>query len=215
MPAQQGHWLAVSQSTLTLRESRHLNTPELPEPPSTRSILIATAAAFAVGLLVLLVAVLPAEFGADPLGTGRLLGLTALSAEENPFEEQLIPHRTDYVEFELGPFQSVEYKYTLDADASMVFSWQAEAEVYYDMHAEPAGFEPEEAELLAESFEQGDADSRSGSFHAPFAGIHGWFWENRGSRTVVVRLHASGHFLDSTVFRDGGDYTKVIDPVID
>ena len=173
--------------------------------------MIATAVAFGVGLLVLLVAILPAEFGSDPLGTGRLLGLTALSADENPFESQPELHREDYVEFVLGPFESVEYKYTLDLDASMVFSWVADGEVYYDMHAEPAGLDEE----YAESFEQGNADRQMGSFHAPFAGIHGWFWENRGGRTITVRLFASGFFVDSTVFRDGGDYSRPLDPVAD
>tara|TARA_B100001093_G_scaffold517349_1_gene598660 strand:- start:695 stop:1261 length:567 start_codon:yes stop_codon:yes gene_type:complete len=188
-----------------------LHSPDNTEAPSLKTILIATAAALGVGTLVLVVAIFPAEFGVDPLGTGRLLGLTALSADENSFEEQLIAHRNDYVEFELGPFQSVEYKYTLDLDAAMVFSWQTDTEVYYDMHAEPAGL----GEEYAESYEQGNASESSGAFHAPFTGIHGWFWENRGSRTVTVKLHASGFFVDSTVFRDGGDFTRVLEPVVE
>ena len=57
----------------------------------------------------------------------------------------------------------------------MIFSWQADGELYYDMHAEPAGLGAD----YAESFEQGNGESRTGSFHAPFTGIHGWFWENR------------------------------------
>ena len=32
-------------------------------------------------------------------------------------------------------------------------------------------------------------------FHAPFSGIHGWFWENRGLTTVTVKLNASGFFF--------------------
>ena len=186
-----------------------MSQPDNTQAPSPRNILIATGVAFAVGVVVLFTAILPAEFGVDPLGTGRLTGLTALSAEVNPFEEKAEPHRSDYVEFELGPFQSVEYKYTMDFDSPMVFSWTADHEVYYDMHAEPAGL----GEDYAESFEQGNSDNRSGSFHAPFNGIHGWFWENRGSRTLTVRLHASGYFVDSTVFRDGGDYSRAIEPV--
>lgn len=186
-----------------------MSRPDTTETLSPRKILIASAIALAVGLVVLLTAILPAEFGVDPLGTGRLFGLNALSAEANPFEESAELHRNDYVEFELGPFESVEYKYTMDLDAPMVFSWIADAEVYYDMHAEPAGL----GEDYAESFEQGNSASRSGSFHAPFAGIHGWFWENRGSRLVTVRLYASGYFVDSTVFRDGGDFSRVIDPI--
>ncbi len=186
-----------------------MTEPDSTQAPSPKNILIATGVAFAVGLVVLLTAILPAEFGVDPLGTGELTGISALSRAENPLEEQRGMHRTDYVEFELGPFQSVEYKYTMDLDAPMVFNWVANDEVYFDMHAEPAAL----GEEYAESFEQGNDTSRTGSFHAPFTGIHGWFWENRGLSTVVVRLYASGFFIDSTVFRDGGDYPRAIDPV--
>ena len=181
----------------------------LTKPPSNKNIVLAVGSALAIGLIVLFTAILPAEFGIDPLGIGNLTGLTDLSRSENPFEEQLEYHRSDYVEFELGPFQSVEYKYTMDLDAPLVFTWVASDEVYYDMHAEPAGL----GEEFAESFEQGNDVSRTGSFHAPFAGIHGWFWENRGGRTINVKLYAAGFFLDSTVFRDGGDYSRIIEPV--
>lgn len=178
-------------------------------PPSTRNILIASGIALVVALVLLLVAILPAEFGVDPLGTGELLGLNSLS-RELPLEEKLEGHRQDYVEFELGPFQSVEYKYLMDFDAPMIFSWEANDELYYDMHAEPAGL----GEEYAESFEQGNAERRMGSYHAPFPGIHGWFWENRGSSTVVLRLYSAGFYQTSTVFRDGGDFERVIDPVV-
>lgn len=179
------------------------------QAPDSKSIVKATAIAFVVAIIVTLTAILPAEFGADPLGTGKILGLTALSREENPFEEQLVIHRSDFVEFELGSFQSVEYKYLMDLDASMVFSWVADGEVYYDMHAEPAGLDEE----FAESFEQGNGERRMGSFHAPFTGIHGWFWENRSFDTVTVRLYTAGFYVSSTVFRDGGTYDRQLDPI--
>ena len=179
-------------------------------PPATKNILIASAVALVIALLVLFSFILPAEFGSDPLGTGELFGLNALSLEENHFEEQLEVHRTDYVEFVLGPFESVEYKYLLDMDSSMLFSWTADGELYYDMHAEPAGL----GEEYAESFEQGSADKRMGSFHAPFTGIHGWFWENRGASTITLQLHSSGFYINSTVFRDGGDFERMLEPVM-
>ena len=185
-------------------------TSDTNTPPSTKSILIASSVAFCVAVAVLFVAILPAEFGVDPLGTGEVLGLNALSRDEMPLEEQLEAHREDFVEFELGPFQSVEYKYLMDLDSPMVFSWSADGELYYDMHAEPAGLGGD----YAESFEQGNAASRFGSYHAPFAGIHGWFWENRGFEIVTLRLFASGFIQTSTVFGDGGEFERVIDPVI-
>lgn len=171
--------------------------------------MIASISAFAVSVLVLLAFILPAEFGQDPLGTGGLLGLTALSRDANPFEEQVEVHREDYVEFELGPFQSVEYKYLMDQDAPLVFSWLADGEVYYDMHAETVGMEEEEVQ----SYEQGIGSQRMGSLHAPFTGIHGWFWENRTAQRITVRLHSAGFYQTSTVFRDGGDFERVIEPI--
>lgn len=186
-----------------------MSKDQISTEPDPKSILKASAIALVVATVVTVVAILPAEFGSDPLGTGALLGLTALSKDENPFEEQLEIHRSDFVEFELGAFQSVEYKYLMDLDAPMIFSWVADGEVYFDMHAEPAGFDEE----YAESFEQGNADRRMGSFHAPFTGIHGWFWENRSLDTVTVRLYTSGFYVSSTVFRDGGTFDRQLNPI--
>ena len=184
---------------------------DINSPPSSKNILIASAISFVIALTVLFSFILPAEFGSDPLGTGELFGLNVLGLEENPFEEQLEVHKTDSVEFILGPFESVEYKYLLDMDASMLFSWVADGELYYDMHAEPAGL----GEEYAESFEQGTGESRMGSFHAPFTGIHGWFWENRGSSTITINLYSSGFYVNSTVFRDGGSYERELQTVAD
>ncbi|MFT4862450.1 MAG: hypothetical protein ACI95C_001671 [Pseudohongiellaceae bacterium] len=179
-------------------------------PASPKTILLATLGALVVAIVVLVGAILPAEFGIDPLRIGQVTGLNVLANGENPFEEQLVVHREDSVEFVLEAFQSVEYKYLMDIDSSMVFSWIADGEVYYDMHAEPAGL----GEEYAESYEQGNADRRMGSFHAPFTGIHGWFWENRTLDTVVVRLYSAGFYVNSTVFADGGSYEKAIEPVM-
>lgn len=49
------------------------------ELPSTQRLLKATAIAAAVAGVILITAVLPAEYGVDPTGIGTRLGLTALS----------------------------------------------------------------------------------------------------------------------------------------
>ncbi len=55
------------------------------QPPSKKSIALATALAFIVAAGVLFVAILPAEYGIDPLKTGKALGLTDLAkASEKP-----------------------------------------------------------------------------------------------------------------------------------
>jgi hypothetical protein len=59
------------------------SAPPRPPVPSLAKIAVATAAALVVAVVLLLVAILPAEYGIDPLGTGKVLGLMDL-AEATP-----------------------------------------------------------------------------------------------------------------------------------
>jgi hypothetical protein len=170
----------------------------------------ATLISLVVAGVLLVTVVLPAEYDLDPLGTGALLGLTGL-ARTGPaaLSDQPSAFRQERVRFELAPFESVEYKYRLEAAAAMVFSWRASGEVVFDFHAEPDGAE----EGYAESFEQGRDRARNGTYVAPFAGIHGWFWENRGTDTVTVTLDASGFIDRATEFRDN-DRSERLPPLV-
>ena len=49
-----------------------------PEPASPRRLLRSTLIALAVAGLLLVTVVLPAEYGIDPTGAGRVLGLTRM-----------------------------------------------------------------------------------------------------------------------------------------
>lgn len=56
----------------------NVNTPPSEETPSSRRLLRSTAIAAVVAAVLLVTAVLPAEYGVDPTGIGRLLGLTQM-----------------------------------------------------------------------------------------------------------------------------------------
>ena len=165
-----------------------------------KRVLLATAAAFVVATAAFFAFVLPAEFGIDPTGVGGALGLTGLGG--SPAEDL---HRTDtrlvqdVREFELAPFESVELKYDLAAGDGFVYAWSATGEVVFDVHAEPEGAEPG----VAEGFAQGRDISDAGTYVARFAGIHGWFWENRGATTVTVRVRTTGFLTGATRYHDG------------
>ena len=59
------------------------------EAPSMAKIVTATVIALIVASVILIVVVLPAEYGIDPLGTGKRLGLTDLGrASERPASEK-------------------------------------------------------------------------------------------------------------------------------
>ena len=168
--------------------------------PSGRSLMLASILSLVLAGVILITLVLPAEYDIDPLGTGALLGLSGLAAEpESALELAQGPLHADTVSYTLGSFESVEYKYRLAAGATMVFSWQATGAVSFDLHAEPDGAD----EGYAESFSKGRSVGESGSYHAAFSGIHGWFWENRSPEPVTVTLETSGFYTKATEFRDG------------
>jgi len=65
------------------------------EVPSVKKLLTATAIALAAAIVILIAFVLPAEYGIDPLGTGRALRLTELAnAPEKPAQPAAAPTET-------------------------------------------------------------------------------------------------------------------------
>ena len=181
--------------------STSASTPRF-EAPSAGRIALAGLAALVIAGLLLVVAVLPAEYGIDPLGTGKRLGLTSL-AEVRP--TTIVPqpgvYHVDSTNFVLGAYQAVEYKYRIEKGGTMLFSWAATGgDVLYDKHSEPAGGPAG----YAESFDRREANEAHGTYTAPFSGIHGWYWENPGGDEITVRLSASGFFKSAREFHYDG-----------
>jgi hypothetical protein len=56
----------------------NVNTPPKSELPSSRALLRSTAIAAVTAVVLLVAVVMPAEYGVDPTGIGRLLGLTEM-----------------------------------------------------------------------------------------------------------------------------------------
>jgi hypothetical protein len=180
----------------------------------------ATGAALLVAGLVLVMFVLPAEYAVDPLGTGARTGLldvgvvgqevaaltssAANSANGAPQTEIIVPQERKFkeetVDFKIAPHEGMEYKYRLDKGQALLFSWRATAPVNYEAHAEPDGA----PRGYAQSYEKGQGRSEaSGTLNAPFAGIHGWFWENTTDQEVTVTLATAGYYSLSHEFRSG------------
>jgi hypothetical protein len=167
----------------------------------THKIALATAGALILSVVLTFTLVLPAEYNYDPLGSGALLGVLGLSTEpawESVVAEQEV-FATDLVEYVLQPYESVEYKYYLPGNSSMIFFWEASSVVSFDFHGEPE----KGPEGFAESYDAGKLSRASGTFTAPFSGIHGWYWENRGSEEAKVKLRTAGFYTHAKEFRDG------------
>ncbi len=189
-----------------------------------------TLRASAIAIVLVFTAVLPAEYGFDPLGTGQWLGLTGLAQTAQPLNPvggqpggppitpkpggPLTPneatYKVDAIEFFLTPNQFVEYKFELKAGGLMVFNWKSTAPVDVDFHTVPAG-KPISA---SETFMRGPASKGQGTYRAPYAGLHGWYWKNTGKEPVTITLNAAGFFTAARMFSGDpvGEPMDVRDP---
>ncbi len=187
-------------------------SPELEPRPSRKAIIIGSVAALAVAGAALVFFVLPAEFGIDLTGSGQASGLNELAGEQEMTEAERGAMRegtvltlsdanilTDRYERVLAPFEMVEFKYTMQKGAPLIFSWSASAPLQYDMHAHPF----EGGEKMTESYSSGESRGMKGSYIAPFTGIHGWYWQNRSMDNVTLVLEGIGGFTTSTLFEGG------------
>jgi hypothetical protein len=179
-----------------------ITTPEL---PSLSRLLRATALAFVVAAVLLILIVLPAEYGVDPTGIGRRLGLTRLAAADTHEQPAAIPagrlaaaierpasFRVDEVGLTLASGEGAEIKATMREGDRFVYSWSTHGgAVDFDMHGEPAVRKGDEYS----SYSKKDGETGShGSFEAPFDGTHGWFWQNLGADPVTITLKTSGFY---------------------
>jgi hypothetical protein len=178
------------------------------DSPSAGAIAKAAAGALAVAILILVTIVLPVEYGFDPLGTGKALGLTGLAnssdvaappivpAAGGPLAPQASDYRIDTRTLVVPSLGSIEFKYVLAKGAPILYSWAASAPIDFDFHTEPAGRPPE----ASESFERGEASEKRGFYTAPYDGVHGWYWENLYDTDVTVTLNAAGFFSEARLY---------------
>ncbi|MFQ3229594.1 hypothetical protein [Reinekea sp.] len=71
------------------------NVPNKHELPSSMQLVKSTIIALVVAMVVLATIVLPAEFGIDPTGTGRLLGLTQMGENKQQLEDEAAADEAD------------------------------------------------------------------------------------------------------------------------
>jgi hypothetical protein len=185
--------------------------------PSVRTLAKASALALGVAAVLLATVVFPAEYGIDPLGTGRALGLSALGGtttagapvppptgtkvvpvQEGPVALYPAGFKVDSRELVLGPYEYVEFKYHLEQGATLLFSWKASGDVMHDFHGDHDG---EAGGDSPQSYDTNPRRQADGSFVAPFAGIHGWFWENPGGDTITIHLTTAGFYTSAHQFR--------------
>lgn len=193
--------------------------PSLEELPSSAQLLRSTIIAAASAGVILVAVVLPAEYGIDPTGVGRVLGLTEMGEIKRDLADEAEQDRAihgddqsfnlldpvlglfittayaqeawrDEVSFTLAPGDYTEVKLVMAEGDGAEYAWVAEGgRINFDLHAHGDG--------QSVDYERGRGEtSGEGSFQAPFAGEHGWFWRNRDDADVTITLQLRGDYSE-------------------
>jgi len=168
---------------------------------SKKTLLKATAFAAVLAVIVFFVAILPAEFGTDPTGLGKMMRLTQLSGQTSTAQaattqvastKPTLSDQEDSVDISIPAGKGLEYKFYLVGGDAMRYGWSTKGGelLYFDFHGEPQG----DTTGYFESYTISTANNVRGSFTASFEGSHGWYWKNKGQTDIVVTLQTEGSY---------------------
>ena len=165
---------------------------------SSKTLIKASVSAVIIAAIVLVTVILPAEYNIDPTGVGKKLGLTVLATageEPQPTASLTANKGTDEfqtIEVTVPAGRGIEYKFYMKQHEKMTYEWLTDGEpLYFDLHGEPEG----DTTGYFESFAIATTNEMKGSFTAPFAGSHGWYWKNNSDSDVQVQLLFSGQYV--------------------
>ncbi len=190
--------------------------PSEKDLPTSTQLLKATVVAIAVTFILIVVVVLPAEYGSDPTGMGKILGLkemgeikmslldeshkessqqnTTSSIEIDHTEEVMVNNtiNKDVVEITIEPGQAIEIKLEMRSGSLVQYEWKTiKGGLNYNLHGD--GYKGSQQFI---SYKKGRmVPSDSGELKAEFDGYHGWFWRNREKFSVTVNLQTSGDYI--------------------
>jgi len=183
--------------------------------PTSSQLLKSTMVAIGVGCGLLILVVLPAEYGTDPTGVGELLGLKKMgeiktrlkkdflkenqvfkvnidAKDELKVEPETGKEKQDLMVFVIAPDEAIEVKLEMKKGSIAKYKWTTKnGGLNYNLHGD--GHKGSQRSI---SYKKGRmTSSDSGEFKSEFDGYHGWFWRNRNSESVTVTLEAIGDYI--------------------
>ena len=201
--------------------------PTLEELPTTSQLVKSTIIAFVAAVAVLVIIVMPAEYGIDPTGIGRSIGLTEMGeikkqlSEEAEADRELEKLKSDqsslWYNF-LGVFintafaqeaenwgESVTFTLKPGDSAEWKLIMKQDMTVEYKMIVEGGRVNFDlhgHGSGMSTSYNKGRGSKGSeGKISAKFDGEHGWFWRNRDKVNVTVTIKVRGDYSD---FKNNG-----------
>jgi hypothetical protein len=152
-----------------------------------------------LAIFILVAVVGPAEYGIDPTGIGKAMGLTVLAKPTTPLDTKtvvLCPSGAesdwlDTVVITVPAESGLEYKFHVKKNAELAYAWTTNgSKLYFDFHGEPSG----DTSGYFKSFREATDNQSSGVLKAPFTGSHGWYWKNKTQSPVQVTLKTKGQY---------------------
>lgn len=196
--------------------------PSLEELPSSAQLLKSTIIAAVSAVVILVTVVLPAEYGIDPTGIGRTIGLAEMGeiktqlAEEAETDRQMLEVEGDQSSlFDdiLGLFVGAahaqeaevwrdEITFTLapgdSAEWKLVMTEGQSAQYRMIVEGGRVNFDLHgHGSGQSVTYEKGRGSTGSeGAILAGFDGEHGWFWRNRDNTDVTVTVQVRGEYSE-------------------
>jgi hypothetical protein len=183
-----------------------IHAPAIGELPNKKVLNRATLIAAGVAAVLLLTVVLPAEYGIDKTGVGKLLGLTEMGRMKRAAAEadsampaaNLPPlsykaGQSAELQVPMAPGEGREVKASMRAGGKMKYQWSTgNLPVHYELHGEPRGA----GKGVYSSYKIAVSKGEAGDFTAPMEGTQGWYWRNDTPMPVIVTVKATGEWAD-------------------
>lgn len=196
--------------------------PSLDELPSSAQLLRSTVIAGASAVIILFAVVLPAEYGLDPTGAGRVLGLTEMGeikqelsdeAERDRLLDQATGDQSSLLHGILGLVIGTAHAQVAETWSDVVTFTLDPGETYEVKLAMKEG-DLANYRMVVEggrvnfdlhahgsgkstTYEKGRGSTGSeGQLVAAFEGNHGWFWRNRDKESLTVTLQVRGTYAE-------------------
>jgi len=194
--------------------------PQPDELPSTAQLIRSTVIAIIAAVVILVTIVLPAEYGIDPTGAGKVIGLTEMGEiREELKKEAEADHRSSLPKREEpGIVERLLSALVGTAHAQGTADWKDEVRFElspketHELKLTMKKDDVAEYVMIAEggrvnfdlhahagknniTYEKGRGSTGSkGKIVAAFDGNHGWFWRNRDKTKLTVTLKLRGTY---------------------
>lgn len=204
----------------------HIHKTRSNDLPSIGKLVKSTILAVVLAGIILVTAVLPAEYGIDPTGVGELLGLkrmgdikVSLAREAatqevrgsigNPPLVGEVPQKSQDAPGDTPvstgtPVRTDEMTISLapneGKEIKLIMAKGRQVKYEWWTDRGKANFDShadsKKLDIAYHSYGKGATERDKGTLEAAFDGNHGWFWRNRTNADMIVTLQIEGEYSD-------------------